>query len=104
MHGLPQGRGGERRARAVEKDPGRRLAVGQGGRLGFRDSRPGEAPRRAALQGAQREARAVDDGDRHERGDPVPAAPAVKAEQIVGDEQANAFLARPYREGYEIEM
>ncbi|MCG8448638.1 MAG: gfo/Idh/MocA family oxidoreductase, partial [Pirellulales bacterium] len=25
-------------------------------------------------------------------------------EQIIGDEQANAFLARPYREGYEIEM
>lgn len=25
-------------------------------------------------------------------------------EQIVGDDQANAFLARPYREGYEIEM
>ncbi|WP_184310142.1 Gfo/Idh/MocA family protein [Aporhodopirellula rubra] len=25
-------------------------------------------------------------------------------EQIVGDEQANHFLARPYREGYEIEM
>ncbi len=25
-------------------------------------------------------------------------------EQIVGDEQANAFLARPYRKGYEIEM
>ncbi len=27
-----------------------------------------------------------------------------KVEQIVGDEQANAFLARPYREGYEIKM
>lgn len=26
-----------------------------------------------------------------------------KAEQIVGDDQANAMLARPYREGYEIE-
>ncbi|MEM7476324.1 MAG: Gfo/Idh/MocA family oxidoreductase [Planctomycetota bacterium] len=26
-----------------------------------------------------------------------------KAEQIVGDEQANSMLARPYREGYEIE-
>ncbi|MEM9366362.1 MAG: Gfo/Idh/MocA family oxidoreductase [Planctomycetota bacterium] len=26
------------------------------------------------------------------------------AEQIVGDEQANSMLARPYREGYEIEM
>jgi predicted dehydrogenase len=26
------------------------------------------------------------------------------AEQIVGDEQANAMLARPYRKGYEIEM
>ena len=26
------------------------------------------------------------------------------AEQIIGDEQANAMLARPYREGYEIEM
>ena len=25
-------------------------------------------------------------------------------EQIVGDDQANAFLARPYRKGYEIEM
>ncbi|WP_372716784.1 Gfo/Idh/MocA family oxidoreductase [Novipirellula sp.] len=25
-------------------------------------------------------------------------------EQIVGDEEANSFLARPYREGYEIEM
>ncbi len=25
-------------------------------------------------------------------------------EQIVGDDQANAFLARPYRAGYEIEM
>jgi hypothetical protein len=25
-------------------------------------------------------------------------------EQIVGDDQANAFLTRPYREGYEIEM
>ena len=25
-------------------------------------------------------------------------------EQIVGDDQANGFLARPYREGYEIEM
>ncbi len=27
-----------------------------------------------------------------------------QAEQIVGDEQANAMLARPYRAGYEIEM
>jgi predicted dehydrogenase len=27
-----------------------------------------------------------------------------KTEQIVGDEQANAMLARPYRKGYEIEM
>lgn len=27
-----------------------------------------------------------------------------KAEQIIGDEQANSMLARPYREGYEIEM
>jgi predicted dehydrogenase len=27
-----------------------------------------------------------------------------QAEQIVGDDQANAMLARPYREGYEIEM
>lgn len=27
-----------------------------------------------------------------------------EAEQIVGDEQANAFLSRPYRSGYEIEM
>ena len=26
------------------------------------------------------------------------------AEQIVGDDQANAFLKREYREGYEIEM
>ena len=26
------------------------------------------------------------------------------AEQIVGDDEANSFLARPYREGYEIEM
>lgn len=26
------------------------------------------------------------------------------AEQIVGDEQANSFLARPYRKGYEIEV
>ncbi len=26
------------------------------------------------------------------------------SEQIVGDEEANSFLARPYREGYEIEM
>ncbi|TWU35956.1 Gfo/Idh/MocA family protein [Novipirellula artificiosorum] len=26
------------------------------------------------------------------------------AEQIVGDDQANRFLSRPYREGYEIEM
>jgi hypothetical protein len=25
-------------------------------------------------------------------------------EQIVGDEQANGFLARPYRTGYEIEL
>ena len=25
------------------------------------------------------------------------------SEQIVGDEEANSFLARPYREGYEIE-
>jgi len=28
----------------------------------------------------------------------------AEAEQIVGDEQANAMLARPYREGYAIEM
>ena len=28
----------------------------------------------------------------------------AKAEQITGDEQANAMLARPYRKGYEIEM
>lgn len=28
----------------------------------------------------------------------------AQAEQIVGDDQANGFLARPYREGYEIEM
>lgn len=28
----------------------------------------------------------------------------AKNEQIVGDDQANAFLARPYRSGYEIEM
>ncbi len=28
----------------------------------------------------------------------------AKAEQIVGDEQANAMLARPYRSGYEIDM
>ena len=27
-----------------------------------------------------------------------------KTEQIVGDDQANAFLKRPYREGYEIKM
>ena len=27
-----------------------------------------------------------------------------KSEQISGDEQANSFLSRPYREGYEIEM
>ena len=27
-----------------------------------------------------------------------------KKEQIIGDEQANAFLSRPYRAGYEIEM
>ncbi|NNE00175.1 MAG: Gfo/Idh/MocA family oxidoreductase [Pirellulaceae bacterium] len=27
-----------------------------------------------------------------------------ESEQIVGDDEANAFLARPYREGYEIEM
>jgi hypothetical protein len=27
-----------------------------------------------------------------------------KSEQIVGDDQANAMLARPYRAGYEIEM
>ena len=26
------------------------------------------------------------------------------AEQIVGDEQANAMLARPYRDGFAIEM
>ena len=26
------------------------------------------------------------------------------SEQIVGDDEANSFLARPYREGYEIEM
>jgi hypothetical protein len=26
------------------------------------------------------------------------------AERIVGDEQADAMLARPYRQGYEIEM
>jgi hypothetical protein len=26
------------------------------------------------------------------------------AEQILGDDQANAMLARPYRKGYEIEM
>ncbi len=25
-------------------------------------------------------------------------------EEIVGDSEANSFLARPYREGYEIEM
>jgi hypothetical protein len=28
----------------------------------------------------------------------------AKAEQIIGDDQANAFLARPYREGYAIEV
>ena len=28
----------------------------------------------------------------------------AKAEQITGDEQANAMLARPYRKGYEIDM
>jgi hypothetical protein len=28
----------------------------------------------------------------------------AKAEQIIGDDQANAFLGRPYREGYEIEV
>ena len=28
----------------------------------------------------------------------------AKAEQIIGDEQANAFLGRPYRKGYEIEV
>ncbi len=28
----------------------------------------------------------------------------AKAEQVVGDEQANSMLARPYRKGYEIEM
>ena len=27
-----------------------------------------------------------------------------ESEQIVGDDQANSMLARPYREGYEIEM
>jgi hypothetical protein len=27
-----------------------------------------------------------------------------KAEEIVGDAEANNFLARPYRSGYEIEM
>ncbi len=27
-----------------------------------------------------------------------------KSEQIVGDDEANAFLARPYRDGYEIQM
>ena len=27
-----------------------------------------------------------------------------QTEQIVGDEQANGLLARPYRAGYEIEM
>jgi hypothetical protein len=27
-----------------------------------------------------------------------------KLEQIVGDDEANSFLARPYRSGYEIEM
>ncbi|MDE0863764.1 MAG: hypothetical protein OSA98_08250 [Rubripirellula sp.] len=27
-----------------------------------------------------------------------------KTEQIVGDQEANAFLSRPYRKGYEIEM
>jgi hypothetical protein len=27
-----------------------------------------------------------------------------KSEQIVGDDQANGFLARPYRSGYEIQM
>jgi hypothetical protein len=27
-----------------------------------------------------------------------------KTEQIVGDDMANAMLARPYRSGYEIEM
>jgi hypothetical protein len=25
-------------------------------------------------------------------------------DQIVGDDQANAFLSRPYRKGYEMEM
>lgn len=29
---------------------------------------------------------------------------SAQAEQIIGDEQANAMLSRPYREGYEIEM
>ena len=28
----------------------------------------------------------------------------AKNEQIIGDDEANAFLKRPYREGYEIEM
>ncbi len=28
----------------------------------------------------------------------------AKAEQIIGDDQANAFLARPYRKGFEIEV
>jgi hypothetical protein len=28
----------------------------------------------------------------------------AEAEQIVGDDEANSFLARPYRSGYEIEM
>jgi len=31
-------------------------------------------------------------------------AMALAAEQIVGDDQANAMLARPYRKGFEIEM
>src|SRR5665213_2613924 len=67
----------------MQEGPGRRLAIGQGGGVVFRDAGGAQRLSRRARGGIKTWAQAVDDHDGHQPGYAAPLLPAVKTPQIV---------------------
>src|SRR5262245_13644679 len=84
----------QRRFQAVEVHPGRRLAVRQRLRRGFRDAGARERLAGDAGTGIEARSEAIDHGDRHRGGDPAPFLPAREAAQIVGAHDPDETHAR----------
>ena len=86
--------GGQRRFEAVQEGPGRRLAIGQRGGVGFRNAGARKRLARRAGGGIKAGPEAVDHHERNPLRYSAPFLPAVKAPQIVGAHDPDESDAR----------